>query len=194
MSELVHVQLGGALATNFGRHWHLKVTNAKQAIDLIDANMPGIKAFIKRNAQKISAYHIQITNKKGEKYSMDETEFQMMSESENIAKIRITPVPQGSGGKAFSWFETVVGAVLLVVSYWFPPLAPLGLSLMMAGVQGLLAPQAQKTQGAADNSDPFYFDGPQNTSNQGNAVQLNYGEEILVGSQIVSSSITIDQI
>ncbi|HFS6850795.1 TPA: tail assembly protein, partial [Klebsiella pneumoniae] len=46
----------------------------------------------------------------------------------------------------------------------------------------------------ADNTDSFYFDGPQNTSNQGNPVQLNYGEEILVGSQIVSSSITIDQL
>lgn len=46
----------------------------------------------------------------------------------------------------------------------------------------------------ADNSDSFYFDGPQNTTNQGNPVQLNYGEEILVGSQIASSSITIDQI
>ncbi|MCP6302709.1 tail assembly protein, partial [Klebsiella pneumoniae] len=25
MSELVHVQLGGAMAKNFGRHWKLKV-------------------------------------------------------------------------------------------------------------------------------------------------------------------------
>ncbi|MCU8657712.1 tail assembly protein, partial [Klebsiella pneumoniae] len=27
MSELVHVQLGGAMAKNFGRHWKLKVRN-----------------------------------------------------------------------------------------------------------------------------------------------------------------------
>ncbi len=46
----------------------------------------------------------------------------------------------------------------------------------------------------ADNSNSYYFDGPQNTENQGNPVQLIYGEEILVGSQVVSSSITIDQL
>ncbi|HBW2968859.1 TPA: tail assembly protein [Klebsiella pneumoniae] len=193
MSELVHVQLGGALATNFGRHWHLNVRNAKQAFDLIDANKPGFKAWIRKHAKSISKYHIQITNKQGHKYSMDETEFQMMGESDNIAKIRITPVPHGSGGKGFAWFETVVGAALLVASIFIPALAPLGVALLMAGVQGLLSPQAKKAQGPANNSDATYFDGPQNTTNQGNPVQLNYGEEILVGSQAVSSSITIEQ-
>jgi predicted phage tail protein len=161
MSELVHVQLGGALATNFGRHWHLNVRNAKQAFDLIDANKPGFKAWIRKHAKSISKYHIQITNKQGHKYSMDETEFQMMGESDNIAKIRITPVPHGSGGKGFAWFETVVGAALLVASIFIPALAPLGIALLMAGVQGLLSPQAKKAQGPANNSDATYFDGPQ---------------------------------
>ena len=66
---------------------------------------------------------------------------------------------------------------------------------MMGGVSMLISPQASNASvRQADNTDSFYFDGPQNTSNQGNPVQLNYGEEILVGSQIVSSSITIDQL
>ncbi|EOX1808474.1 tail assembly protein, partial [Escherichia coli] len=49
MSELVHVQLGGPMAKHFGRHWHLKVRNTKQALDLIEANKPGFKAWMKRN-------------------------------------------------------------------------------------------------------------------------------------------------
>ena len=119
----------------------------------------------------------------------------MMGQSDNIAKIRITPVPRGSGGSAFGWFQTVVGAVLMVASIWVPALAPLGLSLMMGGVAQLISPQATNDSvRQADNSDSFYFDGPQNTTNQGNPVQLIYGEEILVGSQVVSSSITIDQL
>lgn len=40
MSELVHVQLGGPMARHFGRHWHLKVRNTKQALDLVEANRP----------------------------------------------------------------------------------------------------------------------------------------------------------
>ncbi len=59
MSELVHVQLGGAMAKNFGRHWKLKVRNTKQAIDLIEANRPGFKAWIKRNRNHFDKYHIQ---------------------------------------------------------------------------------------------------------------------------------------
>ena len=195
MSELVHVQLGGAMAKHFGRHWHFKVHNPKQALDLIEANRPGFKAWMKRNIGKYDKYHIQITNKQGHKWSVDEGEYKMMGQSENIAKIRITPVPRGSGGSAFGWFQTVVGAVLMVASIWVPALAPLGLSLMMGGVAQLISPQATNNSvRQADNSDSFYFDGPQNTTNQGNPVQLIYGEEILVGSQVVSSSITIDQL
>lgn len=196
MSGLVHVQLGGPMARLFGRHWHLKVRNAKQALDLIDANRPGLHAWMKRNIKKYDSYHIQITNKKGQKWSVDENEYQMMGGSENIAKIRITPVPRGSGGSAFSWFQTVVGAIIVVVgAIWCPAIVPLGLSLMMGGIAQLLSPQATNDSvRQADNSNSFYFDGPQNTTNQGNPVQLIYGEKILVGSQIVNSSITIDQL
>ncbi|HBD1220378.1 TPA: tail assembly protein [Escherichia coli] len=196
MSELVHVQLGGPMAKHFGRHWHLKVRNTKQALDLIEANRPGFKAWMKRNLKTYDKYHIQITNKQGYKWSVDESEYQMMGQSDNIAKIRITPVPRGGGGSAFGWFQTVVGAALLVVSaVMMPALAPLGLSLMMGGIAQIISPQAtNESVRQADNSDSFYFDGPQNTENQGNPVQLIYGEEILVGSQVVSSSITIDQL
>ncbi|HHT4259119.1 TPA: tail assembly protein [Klebsiella variicola] len=194
MSELVHVQLGGAMARNFGRHWHLKVKNVKQALELIEANKPGLKRWMKNNIKAYSNYHIQITTKDGRKRSMDESECQMLSESNSIEKIRITPIPQGSGGKGFGWFETIVGATVLVASIWVPALAPLGLSLTMAGLQQILSPQAQNASNRKADSDSFYFDGPQNTDNQGNPVQLNYGKEILIGSQIISSSITIDQI
>ncbi|HDK8400507.1 TPA: tail assembly protein [Escherichia coli] len=196
MSELVHVQLGGPMAKHFGRHWHLKVRNTKQALDLIEANKPGFKAWMKRNIKTYDSYHIQITNKQGHKWSVDESEYQMMGQSDNIAKIRITPVPRGSGGSAFGWFQTEVGAALLVVSaVVMPALAPLGLSLMMGGISQIISPQAtNESVRQADNSNSYYFDGPQNTENQGNPVQLIYGEEILVGSQVVSSSITIDQL
>ncbi|ELY4229546.1 tail assembly protein [Cronobacter sakazakii] len=203
MSDLVHVQLGGAMAKHFGRHWHLKVRNTKQAIDLIEANRPGFKAWIKRNMNTYDKYHIQITNKQGHKWSMDETEYQMMGESDNISRIRITPVPRGSGGSGFGWFQTLVGAAMVVVGAFTSvvtggaasALVAGGLSLMMGGISMLLSPQAANSSvRQADNTESFYFDGPQNTTNQGNPVQLIYGEEVLVGSQVVSSSITIDQI
>lgn len=191
------------MAKHFGRHWHLKVRNAKQAFDLIDANKPGFKTWIKRNAKSFESYHIQITNKAGNKRSVDEAEYGMLGQSDDIAKIRITPIPAGSGGKAFGWFQTAVGVAMIVVGALCTTitagasaaLVAGGLSMMMGGISILLSPQAKNPSvRQADNSNSFYFDGPQNTDNQGNPVQLNYGEEILVGSQIISSSITIDQL
>lgn len=123
---------------------------------------------MKRNIKTYDRYHIQITNKQGHKWSVDESEYQMMGQSDNIAKIRITPVPRGSGGSAFGWFQTVVGAVLMVASIWVPALAPLGLSLMMGGIAQIISPQAtNESVRQADNSNSYYFDGPQNTTNPG---------------------------
>ena len=197
MSELVHVQLGGALAKRFGRHWNLKAGNAAQAINLIDANKPGLNAWIRRNARVYDRYHIQITTKSGATWSVDETEYMMRGAGADVKKIRITPIPKGRGGKTLGYVQTVIGATLVVAGAITaqPSLVVAGLTLMMGGLAQVLSPQAKNSEvRQADNSDSFYFDGPQNTTNQGNPVQLNYGEEILVGSQVVSSSITIDQI
>ncbi|HBL6736627.1 TPA: tail assembly protein [Klebsiella oxytoca] len=203
MSELVHVQLGGALANRFGRHWHLRASNAAQAINLIDANKPGLNAWIRRNAKVYDRYHIQITTKSGATWSVDETEYMMKGAGRDVEKIRITPIPKGRGGKTLGYVQVAIGAVMIVAGAFLEgitagtssALVMAGMSMMMGGLAQILSPQAKNPEvRQADNSDSFYFDGPQNTTNQGNPVQLNYGEEILVGSQIASSSITIDQI
>ncbi|XMM15980.1 hypothetical protein QM042_01870 [Escherichia coli] len=76
-----------------------------------------------------------------------------------------------------------------------PALAPLGLSLMMGDMApGNVQQTTNESVRQADNSDSFYFDGPQNTTNQGNPVQLLCGGKILVGAQTVSFFITIDQL
>ncbi|GKO12536.1 tail assembly protein [Klebsiella variicola] len=203
MSELVHVQLGGALANRFGRHWHLRASNAAQAINLIDANKPGLNAWIRRNAKVYDRYHIQITTKSGATWSVDETEYMMKGAGRDVEKIRITPIPKGRGGKTLGYVQVAIGAVMIVAGAFLEgitagtssALVVAGMSMMMGGLAQILSPQAKNPEvRQADNSESFYFDGPQNTTNQGNPVQLNYGEEILVGSQIASSSITIDQI
>lgn len=203
MSELVHVQLGGALANRFGRHWHLCASNAAQAINLIDANKPGLNAWIRRNANSYDRYHIQITTKSGVTWSVDETEYMMKGAGKDVEKIRITPIPRGRGGKTLGYVQVAIGAAMVVIGAFTTiftagtssALVVAGMSMMMGGLAQILSPQAKNPEvRQADNSESFYFDGPQNTTNQGNPVQLNYGEEILVGSQIASSSITIDQI
>ncbi|MEG5552198.1 tail assembly protein [Enterobacter wuhouensis] len=200
MSELVAVQLGGALARNFGKHWNLSVRNAKEAIDLIDANKPGFRNWMRRHAQTYDKYHIQITTKSGHKRSVDETEYAMAGGSNDVQKIRITPIPKGSGSKVGGILQVVVGVVLIIVgivssTYGGAPMIAAGVGMLAGGIINLLSPQPKNPSlNNADNKNSFYFDGPENTTAQGNPVQLIYGEEVLVGSQIVSSSVTIDQL
>lgn len=203
MSELVHIQLGGALGKRFGRHWHLRASNAAQAINLIDANRPGLNAWIRRNAKVYDRYHVQVTTKNGASWSVDETEYMMKGVGKDVNKIRITPIPKGRGGRTLGYVQVAIGAAMVIVGAFTEvfsagtssQLVIAGIGMMMGGLVQILSPQAKNPEvRQADNSDSFYFDGPQNTTNQGNPVQLNYGEEILVGSQIASSSITIDQI
>jgi predicted phage tail protein len=87
--------------------------------------------------------------------------------------------------------------VVIVVSiiWWNPSGIVAGVGMVIGGVVNLLSPQAKNpSMSSADNNNSFYFDGPQNTSNQGNPVQLIYADEVLVGSQAISSAITIDQL
>ncbi|MGK3339195.1 tail assembly protein, partial [Klebsiella pneumoniae] len=171
MSELVHVQLGGALANRFGRHWHLRASNAAQAINLIDANKPGLNAWIRRNAKVYDRYHIQITTKSGATWSVDETEYMMKGAGKDVEKIRITPIPKGRGGKTLGYVQVAIGAAMVVIGAFTEiftagtssALVVAGMSMMMGGLAQILSPQAKNPEvRQADNSDSFYFDGPQN--------------------------------
>ena len=68
-----------------------------------------------------------------------------------------------------------------------------GFAMAFGGVAALLSKQPSNKMTTVDNKDSYYFDGPQNTVAQGNPVPLIYGKEILVGSQIVSVKMSVEQ-
>ena len=107
--------------------------------------------------------------------------------------IRIAPMLQGS--KRAGALQTIIGAVLVVVgaitySYGGGALVSVGLSLMAGGVLQMLAPQKNgtSTQDQADNQASYNFNGPVNTSAQGNNVPLGYGR-CIGGSAVISGGI-----
>jgi len=134
--------------------------------------------------------------------------FAVFNGKENIAEdsldkptggevIRIVPVLAGS--KRAGSLQTIVGAVLVAAAFVlsFTPFAgaspflyQMGAALMVGGVLQMLSPQP-KGLGAQDrpNNRPSYsFNGPVNTSAQGNPVGLLYGQ-MIVGSSVISAGI-----
>lgn len=73
----------------FGCYWYLKVCNIKQVLDLIEVNKSGFKVWMKCNIKIYDCYYIQIINKQGYKWFVDESEYQMMGQFDNIVKICI---------------------------------------------------------------------------------------------------------
>lgn len=194
---LVTVELGAGFGGVFPEKWELAVVNAKQAINLIDANCNGdFVNWMRVNRNKYSHYHIKVERYDGSTIEMDDQTFNMNSRMSNIKSIRITPILGGSGGKAASWFQVVVAVVVIVVScIWFNPAGiAAGVGMLIGGVMGLVAATASDDKSGADNQNSNYFNGPKNTTAQGNPVQLIYGKKILVGSQVISSTLEIEQV
>jgi len=102
--------------------------------------------------------------------------------------IRIVPVIEGS--KRAGALQTIIGAVLIVVGLVYSPLLPVGIAMVAGGVMQMLSPQAKGlgTQDSPNNRPSYSFNGPVNTSVQGNPVPLLYGR-MIVGSAVISAGI-----
>lgn len=188
---LTKVILDGQLGKLFGKEWNLAASTPNQALSLIEANQPGIMGWIRSNREKYANYRVTITDRKGKKVDLSKDDYALRREQPRT--IRFTPIVTGSSGAA----KIVVGAILLVVSYFVPPLAPylapMGISLMIGGLVEILSPQPKTENNTTDDGTSYYFNGPVNTTAQGVPVPLVYGR-CLVGSQSVSADITIDQL
>ena len=189
MTALAVVTLNGALGKKFGRKWKLAVESVSEALQLIEANKPGVQAWMRANMAKFDRYHVKIERHDGTKADVSERELGMVSEG--LKSITITPVIAGAG----AGLRIVIGVVLMVASYWLGPYAfAMGASLALGGIVELLSPTPKLSSGSqrSDNTS-YYFDGPVNTVDQGVPVPLIYGR-ILAGSQVISARVTIDQL
>ncbi|KMJ44949.1 hypothetical protein AB204_11430 [Xenorhabdus khoisanae] len=193
--NLVTFEFGGVLGKKFGKEHKVKCTTVRQGVSIINCNRQGLLAWMKQNARKYQKYHIRVTRANGATREMSETEYQMENNGDMI-HVCITPIYRGAGAKAMSIVQVVVGVALMIASIWLGPAAFMaGLSMLASGVVGLLSKQPKPNTGGADNrKNSTYFDGPENTVEQGAPVPLIYGEEILVGSQLISLKLSVEQL
>lgn len=120
--------------------------------------------------------------------NVGETEFDLGGTRE----IRIIPVVEGS--KRGGVLQTVVGVVLLAISYVFPVtapyLTPAGIGLIAGGVIQMLSPQASglKQSAGPENSPSYAFGSAKNTTASGYPVPIPIGDRRW-GGMIISASI-----
>lgn len=165
----------------FGRSFRLSVRSPAEAIKALCVQIPGFERFIS-NAKSRGIEFAVFRGKKalGEK----EVAFS------GAGDIRIAPIVTGS--KRGGLIQTIIGAVLIAVSFipGFQVLAAPGIALAAGGVIQMLSPQATglKTSAAPENTPGYAFGSAKNTTASGNPVPLCIGERRW-GGAIISAAI-----
>lgn len=184
-TKLRTVKLYGPMRRRFGREFTLSVSSPAEAIRALCVQIPGFKKYLAdaKNAGLTFAVFIG-------KRNIDKDGLHDPSGDDEI---RIAPIIQGS--KRGGVLQTIIGVVLIVISYVFPVTAPFllqpGIAMVVGGVVQMLSPQP-KGMGAKDSPDnqPSYsMNGAVNTQAQGNPVPLCYGGPLIIGSALISGGV-----
>lgn len=189
------VRLYGRLGAEFGRVHRLAVNSTAEAVRALCVLIPGFEAAMASSAGNGVSYACFIGRRN---ISADEIAHPVGDDD-----VRIAPIP--AGAKRGGLFQVVLGAALIGLAVWNPmgwaalgakgaigttTLFSMGVSLSLGGVVQMLSPQqrALSTRDRPENGASYNFNGPVNTTAQGNPVPILYGR-MIVGSATVSAGI-----
>jgi predicted phage tail protein len=205
---LTTIYLGGELGHLFGRKWKLRVKSAAEALRLIEANRPGLMAYLVNSGDRGIDFRVRVN---GETIGEDQVNFQRPG-----SVIRISPVVRGSKNK---YLGLIVGVALVVLTWgagagYFGAYAAavagagtgigsltvgalvggIGISMALGGIANLLSPQPSSAGDDSSGRNSHLFGGPQTTTQQGGPVPLCYGGPIIIGSSRISAGVYTEQL
>lgn len=193
MSEKIRtIRLYGKLGARFGRIHRLAVASAAEAVRALSVLLPGFQQELSTSKDRGVAYAVFV--------GRDNVGPEQLGYPPGRNDIRIAPVLAGS--KRGGLFQTILGVALIGLSLWNPAflaakgifsaasIGMLGASLALGGVVQMLSPQQRglSAKDGPDNGASYNFNGPVNTTAQGNPVPLLYGR-MVVGSAVISAGI-----
>lgn len=184
------VRLYGRLGARFGRVFRLAVGSPAEAVRALCVQVEGFRRELATSHERGIRYACFVGRR-----NIGEAELELPPGRDDI---RIAPVL--AGAKQSGLFQTILGAAILAVAYFNPggfltgPMVTaaygMGASMALGGVVQMLSPQQTglSVRDSPDNGASYNFNGPVNTSAQGNPVPLLYGE-MVVGSAVISAGI-----
>jgi predicted phage tail protein len=184
------IRLYGRLAEFIGQDtFRAAVETTAEAVRFLIANFPALEAHMSEQRYHVTAGGFEIG---------EESLHHPVGTGEEIT---ITPVVAGAGAVG----RIILGAVLVVASFFIPgaalfgvALAPIafgiGVSLILGGVAQLLTPTPSLDPSNKDPKNVSYsFSGIQNVSREGVPVPVGYGETI-VGSITIAAGLDVSQL
>lgn len=193
MKELMtQIELSGELGKLFGKTHHRLISTIHEATRALAATIPGFEKYMITSDRRGITYAV-FRGKKN--IGKDDLGYPVTKEV-----IRIVPVIMGS--KKAGVFQTILGAVLVVVgavATYFGggvvgiPMMQAGGAMMLGGVIQMLSPQPAglASKQDADNRASYAFGGVTNTAAQGYPVPIGYGKR-RIGGAIISAGIYVE--
>jgi predicted phage tail protein len=185
MENLRTIRLSGKLGKQFGRVHRLAVESTAEAVRALCVMLPGFQKELMTSKDRGIAYACFLG-----KSNIGKDDLHLAGGSDDI---RIAPVTVGA--KSGGVLQFIVGAVLVIVGTFTSwaggtALIGMGISMMVGGVMQMLVPQQNQSSAAdkVENGASYNFNGPVNTTAQGNPVPLLYGR-MIVGSAVISAGI-----
>lgn len=189
---MAQVFLHGQLGRIYGKRFDLAVQSVAEAVKLLNANFKGFNAAL-------------LKHQHGFFVKVDGQDVVDMADAQRTAicpEIHITPAVSGAGGNKNGIGQIVMAVILIAAAYsgYFSPstsgtLFSAGVNMAVSGVATLLfSSTANKVSGdemtGEYNLTSYAFNGPVNTTAQGNPVPIIYGR-VRVGSQVISAGIKV---
>ena len=105
---LTTVILDGAMGKLFGREWEFAISSPREALNMVEANKPGVLRWVRENLAKFSSYRVTCEYEDGNKEDLDSEGYEFQRK---LKSVRFTPIITGQGHA----FKVVIGVVLVVV-------------------------------------------------------------------------------
>lgn len=196
---MITVLLYGEMGKRFGRRHKLDISTPAEAIRALSANYPEFQGWLyeKREAPfRVTVGREDIDSSELVRCTTKTLKFiPLVSGSGNFGKIIVGALLIYFSGGLAAGIGGTFGASAATITSIGSIITNIGISLVLSGLSGMLSspPKAQAPSERPDNKPSYTFDGAVNTTAQGNCVPVLYGE-CLVGSQVISSGLSVEQI
>lgn len=192
---LTKIKLRGRIAREFGPEFDLDVTSAGEAIRAMCCVIPGFESYLNQSEEKGVVFGLFVNGRN--------VNANRASAPSGRSEIIIEACVAGS--KRGGLIQAVIGAALIVASFFFPPTLALagvalstvafsvGASLMLGGVMQMLTPQPSGLNGVqdAENKPNYAFGPPVNTTAQGNPIPVLLGDRE-IGGAVISAGVYVE--
>jgi predicted phage tail protein len=187
------IYLYGAAGRLHGSHFRLDVASPAEAVRALMTLRPGLRRLIRDGAWRVIVGPPRLRN------AVEPHDLGMAAGRQPIHIVPATPPRGGGSGKSIG--QIILGTILIAVAVasgvGVGILVPLGVSMVLSGVSGLLFAPVDNVA-ATDRAGPedrpsFLFNGVTNNSQQGGPVPLVFGTH-LVGSVVINAGLNAEDL